>query len=164
MATYTGRQVSAKGLGIGGIAARIGAAAVLGWAAVTAGPWAWDKLTNGNAPIEQGFVNYKALDVEGKKNAAGNMEAILQYKNGDNIDSLPCMKGYSGGVVCGTVDYIVENFTPAQREGVVVGQFPAISNDAKRGIIGGELQAMLDSFYGVQNAPQQSAQYNAPKK
>ncbi len=155
MATYAGRET--RGLNIGGLVARVGIATALGWAAITGGPLVWDKLTNGNAPIEQGFVDYRNLDVKGKKNAAGNMEAIIQYEHSGKVDSLPCMEGYAGGVLCGTIEYIVENLTPTQREGVVVGQFPAISNDAKRSIVGSELQKMLESFYGgTQKAPQQA--------
>lgn len=154
MATYAGREAGVKGFGIGALAVRLGAAAMIGWAALTAGPWAWDKLANGSAPTEQGFVSYKSLEHVGKKNAAGNMEAYLQYRHGDKIDSLPCMEGYSGGVVCGTIDYLVGNLNPQQREGVVVGQFPGISNEAKRGIVNSELQAMLDTLYGAQKVPQ----------
>ncbi len=166
MATYGASQAGVKGMGIRGLAVRTAAVGLLSWAAVIGGPWAWDKLTNGNAPVEQGFVNYKSLDIEGKKNGAGNMEAYLQYEHGDRIDSLPCMEGYAGGVLCGTIDYLVENFTPQQREGVVVEQFPGISNEAKRGIVGSELQAMLDTFYGTQKTALQTAhvQYGTQMK
>ncbi|MBI2141034.1 hypothetical protein HYU16_01280 [Candidatus Woesearchaeota archaeon] len=158
MSTYgkTEGTGEVKKMGLGAMVVRTAMVTVAGGLLYTAvlNPvinWA----RNGNAPIEQGFVNYKSLDSQGKKNASGNMEAYLRYKHGDKIDSLPCMEGYSGGVVCGTVEYIVENFTPAQREGVVVEQFQGISNEAKRGIIGGELQAMLDQFYGLQNSSSQ---------
>lgn len=145
-------------MGLGALVVRTAVVAVAGGLLYTAviNP-VMDWVKKDNAPIEQGFVNYKNLERVGKKNVSGNMEAYLQYKHGDRIDSLPCMEGYAGGVVCGTVEYIVENFTPTQKEGVVVGQFPTISNDAKRSIVSGELQAMLDTLYGTQKAPQQNA-------
>ena len=162
MGTYEGRTET-KSLGLGGIIVRIGAAAVLGWAGLTGGHWLYEHVID-NAPLEQGFVDPNALKIDNPKNAAGNRQAILQFKNGASVDSLPCMKGYAGGVVCGNVEYLVDNFTPKQREGIVVGQFPNISNDAKRGIVGGELQSMLDSFYGVQKSAQQQAYQQAAKK
>ena len=161
MAGYEGRTET-KSLGLGGMVARLGAVAVLGWAGLTGGHWLYEHVID-NAPIEQGFVDPNALKLNKPKNAAGNREAILQFKNGSSVDSLPCMKGYAGGVVCGDVEYLVDNFTPKQREGIVVGQFPSISNDAKRSIVGGELQSMLDSFYGVQKAAQPAYQQAAKK-
>lgn len=166
MATYQGR-VEKKSIGLGGLAARAIAGVALFAGLAKAVPWAYDQVTNSNAPIEQGFVNPKNLSIEKPKNAAGNIEAFLQFKNGDHVDRLPCNAGYSGGVVCGSVDYLMENFTPSQREGVVVGQFPSVSSGAKRSIVGGELQAMLDAFYGAQKPAlpeQQQMKYATPKK
>ena len=166
MATYE-RKVGKKSIGLGGLVLRLGLSAALLAGGMKAATWTYDKVTEDNAPIEQGFVNPKNLDIQSRKNAAGSIESYLQFKNGDSAELLPCTSGYNAGVVCGTVDYIVENFSPGQREGIVVGQFPSISNDAKRGIVGVELQTMLDAFYDTQKPAQQqqpASQYNNTKK
>lgn len=116
-----------------------------------------DRIGGSNAAVEQGYTNPKSLSIQGKKNAAGNIEAYLQYKNGDEVISLPCTKGPSGPL-CGTVDHWWGSIGAGQREGLAVNEWPSISNSAKRGILDSELQAMLDSFYGTQKAPQQSQQ------
>lgn len=115
-----------------------------------------DRLSGSSAVVEQGFVNPKSLDITDKKNAAGNIEAYLQYKNGDEAVSLPCMKGPSGPL-CGTVDYWWDSIGTQQREGLAVSEWPSISSNAKRGILGTEIQAMLDAFYGAQKSQQQYA-------
>ncbi|HIG98678.1 TPA: hypothetical protein HA231_04615 [Candidatus Woesearchaeota archaeon] len=158
MATYAGRETGIKRMSIGGVIGRFAIGSAVVWAALTAGQLAWDKMRNGNAPTEKGFVDYKSLERVEKKNSSGNMETYLEFKHDDEIDYLPCMEGYSGGAVCGGIDYIVENLTPRQKEDVVVGQFPDISNESKRGLVKGELDRMLESAYGVQGSqPQQPA-------
>ena len=119
------------------------------------------KLRQDNTPVESGYVSPKSLSIEGKKNGQGNIETYLQYKSGDEVISLPCMKGPSGPL-CGKVDYWWQSIGAGQREGLVVGEWPAISNDAKHGIMSSELQTMLDTFYGAQKGWQQ--QYTAPKE
>ena len=119
------------------------------------------KIRQDNTPVESGYVSPKSLSVEGKKNGQGNIETYLQYKVGDEVVSLPCTKGPSGPL-CGKVDYWWQSIGAGQREGLVVGEWTAISNDAKHGIMSSELQTMLDTFYGTQKAPQQ--RYTAPKK
>ena len=118
------------------------------------------KIRQDNTPVESGYVSPKSLSIEGKKNGQGNIETYLQYKVGDEVVSLPCTKGPSGPL-CGKVDYWWQSIGVPQREGLVVGEWPAISNDAKHGIMSSELQTMLDTFYGTQKAQQQ---YTAPKK
>lgn len=124
-----------------------------------------DKINGSNAVVEQGYMNPKSLSIQGKKNAAGNIETYLQYKSGDEVISLPCTKGPSGPL-CGTVEYWWQSIGGQQREELSVNEWPAISNGAKHSILSGELQAMLDTFYGTQKAPQQQQQYNVntPKK
>ncbi len=119
-----------------------------------------DRISGSSAVVETGYVNPKALSIEGKKNGAGNIEAYLNYKNGDEVVSLPCMKGPSGPL-CGKVDYWWQSIGAGQREGLAVGEWPSISNDAKHNILNAEIQAMLDAFYGAQKAQQQ---YDTPKK
>ncbi len=117
-----------------------------------------------NTPIESGYVSPKSLSVEGKKNGQGNIETYLQYKSGDETISLPCTKG-PAGPLCGKVDYWWQSVGAPQREGLVVDEWPTISNDAKHGIMSKELQTIVDTFYGAQKAPQQAQQqYTAPKK
>ncbi len=160
MATY-GRSGEVRKMGLGALVMR----GALGMAGIAAAGMLYASVLNpvmdwvrkDNAVVEQGFVNPKSLDIQSKKNAAGNIESYLQYKNGDEAVSLPCMKGYSGGALCGTIDYWLENLSPEQKEGVVVGQWPSISSNAKRGILGTEIQAMLDALYGAQKAQQQYA-------
>ncbi len=112
-----------------------------------------DRLKGSSAVVEQGYVSTKSLSIQGKKNAAGNIESYLQYKNGDEVVSLPCMKGPSGPL-CGTVDYWWQSIGAAQREGRAISEWPAISSNAKRGILSTEIQAMLDALYGAQKAQQ----------
>ena len=114
-------------------------------------------------PVESGYVSPRSLSIEGKKNGSGNIETYLQYKVGDEVVSLPCTKGPSGPL-CGKVDYWWQSIGVPQREGLVVGEWPAISNDAKHGIMSSELQTMLETFYGTQKAPQQAQQqpYRTP--
>ena len=110
-----------------------------------------------NAQIENGYVSPKSLSVQGKKNGQGNIETYLQYKSGDGIVSLPCAKGPSGPL-CGTIDYWWQSVGAPQREELAVGEWPAISNDAKHGIMSKELQTIVDTFYGAQRAPQPAPQ------
>lgn len=144
-------------MGFGAMVARSVAVGLVSLGVIAGGNYALDAVRN-NAPIESGFVNPKSLSIEGKKNAAGNIESTLQYRNGEATLSLPCTKGYSGGALCGGIDYWLENLSPEQKERVVVGQWPQVSNDAKYGIMKGELQTILDSFYGAQKGPQAALQ------
>ena len=121
------------------------------------GSYVMDRINGSNAVVEQGYVSPKSLSVEGKKNAQGNIETFLQYKVGDETVSLPCTKGPSGPL-CGKVDYWWQSIGVPQREGLVVGEWPAISNEAKHGILSNELQALIDSAYGTQNGTQKTPQ------
>lgn len=113
------------------------------------------RISDSNAVVEQGFFNPKDLDIQRKKNAADNIEGYLQYKNGEETGSLPCMKGPSGPL-CGTVEYWWDSIGTQQREGLAVGEWPAISNEAKHGILSSELQALIDTAYGTQNGSQKT--------
>lgn len=122
-----------------------------------------DRVGGSSAVVEQGYVNPKSLSIQGKKNGSGNIEAFLNYKNGDEVTSLPIRKGPKGPLV-GSVEYWWESIGGKTREELSVAQWPAISNSAKRGIINSELQGMLDSYYGAQKAPQQQYNANTPQK
>lgn len=115
------------------------------------------KLMPDNTPVEAGYVSPKSLSVERKKNAQGNIETYLQYKVGDEIVSLPCAKGPSGPL-CGKVDYWWQSVGAPQREGLVVSEWPAISNDVKHGILSDELQTLIDSAYGTNGVQKRSQQ------
>ena len=121
------------------------------------GSYVMDRINGSNAVVEQGYVSPKSLSVEGKKNAQGNIETFLQYKVGDETVSLPCTKGPSGPL-CGKVDYWWQSIGAPQREGLAVGEWPAISNEAKHGILGNELQALIDTAYGTKNGTQKAPQ------
>ncbi len=116
-----------------------------------------------NAVVEQGYVNPKSLSVQGKKNGSGNIETFLNYKSGDETTSLPCMKG-PAGPLCGTVEYWWESVGAEQREGFAVGEWPAISSEAKHGIMSSELQTMIDTFYGVNGAQKTQQQQGASQQ
>ncbi len=165
MATYE-RAGEVKKMGIGGMAVRLAAAGIATWAAVAGGNYAMDKIKGEDAVIEQGYVNPKSLSIQGKKNANGNVESYLQYKNGGEAVSLPCMKGPTGPL-CGTVDYWWTSIGAPQREDLTVSEWPLISNDSKHGIMSSELQKVLDTFYGTQKQVQQqqpASQYTNAKK
>ena len=120
------------------------------------------KIRPDNTPIEKGYVSPKSLSVEGKKNGQGNIETYLQYKSGDEVISLPCAKGPSGPL-CGKVDYWWQSIGGQERSGLVTSEWPVLDNAVKRGIVGSELDAMLDSFYGNgKQQPPQQLQYKAP--
>ncbi len=146
-------------MGLGAVVVR-GGAVVLAGAALYAGiinPLL-GKIRQDNAVIEQGYVNPKSLSIASKKNAQGNLEAYLNYKSGDATVSLPCMSGPSGPL-CGAVDYWWNSIGPDSRTGLVVVEWPSIGSSVKRGIVGSELDAMLESFYGSQRqSPAQQLQ------
>ena len=123
------------------------------------------RISGSNAVTETGYVSPKALSIQGKKNAAGNIETYVQYKSGDETVSLPCMKG-PAGPLCGTVDYWWQSIGNGQREGLAVNEWPSISNDAKHGILSTELQTIIDTVYGTQNRTQKvpQLQYPQPKQ
>ena len=123
------------------------------------------RISGSNAVVETGYVSPKALSIQGKKNAAGNIETYVQYKSGDETVSLPCMKG-PAGPLCGTVDYWWQSIGTDQREGLAVSEWPSISNDAKHGILSMEMQTLLDTVYGTQNGTQKvpQTQYPQPKQ
>ena len=127
-----------------------------------------DWVRKDNMVVEQGYVSPKSLSVQGKKNGTGNIETYLQYKSGDETVSLPVMKGPQGPLV-GTVGYWWNSIGASQREELTVGEWPAISNDAKHNILSGELQVILDTFYGTNSAGStarglQQPQYQQPKQ
>ncbi|MBI2142934.1 hypothetical protein HYU20_01155 [Candidatus Woesearchaeota archaeon] len=160
MAAY-GRSGEVRKMGIGAMIVRgavVTAAGGLLYAAVL-NP-IMDRISGSSAVVETGYVNPKALSVQGKKNGTGNLETFLNYKNGDEVVSLPCKKGPSGPL-CGAVDYWWQSVGADQREGLAVNEWPSISNNAKHGIMSAELQTILDAFYGAQKAQQQ---YDTPKK
>ena len=125
------------------------------------------KVRQDNTPIESGYVSPKSLSVAGKKNAQGNIETYLQYKVGDETVSLPCIKG-PAGPLCGKVDYWWQSIGTSQREGLVVDEWPAISNESKHGILSSELQTLIDAVYGAKNgsqkAPAQQPLYQQQKQ
>ena len=126
------------------------------------------RIRQDNSVIETGYVNPKSLSVQGRKNTLGNIETYLNYKSGDETVSLPCMKGPSGPL-CGTVEYWWGSIGAGQREELAVDEWPALSNDAKHGIMSSELQTILNVFYGVQNGQrtpqtQQQPNYNGTKR
>lgn len=125
------------------------------------------KMRQDNTPVEAGYVSPKSLSIDGKKNAQGNIETYLQYKVGDETVSLPCTKGPSGPL-CGKVDYWWQSIGTSQREGLVVDEWPAISNDSKHGILSSEIQKLIDTVYGTQNnaqkRPAQPPQYQQQKQ
>ncbi|MBI2145460.1 hypothetical protein HYU18_04010 [Candidatus Woesearchaeota archaeon] len=166
MATYSGRMET-RSVGLAGLVIRMAAMGLVAYSAVTWGPGLLDKVTGGSAVIEEGYVNPKSLSIQSKKNEAGNVEAYLQYKVGDEIVSLPCFKGPSGPL-CGKVEYWWESIGGQQREALTVSEWPEISNSSKHGIMSSELQTILDTFYGPQKqqpapAPQQPQQYKSGK-
>lgn len=146
-------------MGLGAVVVR-GGAVILTGAALYAGiinPLL-GKIRQDNAIIEQGYVNPKSLSIASKKNAQGNIEAYLNYKSGDATISLPCMSGPSGPL-CGTVDYWWSSIGHDSRTGLVVNEWPSVDNQVKRDIVGSELDAMLESFYGSQKqSPAQQLQ------
>ncbi|MBI2550327.1 hypothetical protein HYV83_04070 [Candidatus Woesearchaeota archaeon] len=150
------------GLGLGAWVIRTGAVGLISLAALNGGSYVMDRINGSNAVVEQGYVSPKSLSVEGKKNAQGNIETYLQYKVGDETVSLPCTKGPSGPL-CGKVDYWWQSIGAPQREGFVVGEWPAISNDAKHSLLSSELQALIDSAYSTQNGTQKKLQQVQPQ-
>ncbi len=123
------------------------------------------KIMQDNAIIEPGYVNPKSLSIASKKNAQGNIEAYLNYKSGDATVSLPCTSGPQGPL-CGAVDYWWNSIGADSRTGLVVVEWPSIGSSVKKDIVGSELDAMLESFYGSQKQlpaqqPQQQ-QYKSP--
>ena len=112
-----------------------------------------DGISGSNAVVEQGYVSPKSLSVQGKKNAAGNIEAYLQYKNGEEVISLPCRKGPSGPL-CGAVDYWWNSIGRDSRTGLVASEWPSVDSQVKRDIVGSELDSMLENFYGSQSQKQ----------
>lgn len=124
-----------------------------------------NRIGESNAVVEQGYVNPKSLSVQGKKNPAGNIETYLNYKSGEDTLSLPVQKGPNGPLV-GSIDYWWSSIGQDDRTGLVVSEWPSVDSQIKRGIVGSELDAMLNSFYGSQSqkqspAPQLPQQYNA---
>ncbi|MBI3037343.1 hypothetical protein HYY73_06380 [Candidatus Woesearchaeota archaeon] len=144
-------------MGIGALVVRTAAAGLIGLGVLAGGNAVLDGINGNSAVVEQGYVSPKSLSIQGKKNGTGNIETYLQYKVGDESVSLPCTKGPSGPL-CGKVDYWWQSIGAPQREGLVVGEWPAISNDSKRGILGSELQALIDSAYGTKNGTQKTSQ------
>lgn len=122
-----------------------------------------DWVRKDNAVVENGYVSPKSLSIQGRKNSSGSIETYLNYKNGDETISLPCKKG-PAGPLCGAVEYWWESVGAEQREGFAVGEWPAISNDAKHGIMSSELQKILDAFYGPQRQQQPQQQYQPQKQ
>ena len=153
-------------MGIGALAVRTVGLGILGLSVWTGGDYLISKITGGNAVVESGSVNPKSLSVKSMKNTQGNIEAYLQYKSGDEALLLPCSKGPSGPL-CGKVDYWWQSIGAQQREGLVVGEWPAISNDSKREILSKEFQALVDTLYGTQSStqktPAQQLQYRQQK-
>ena len=124
------------------------------------------KIRPDNTPVAAGYVNPKSLSIERKKNAEGNLEAYLLYKSGDATVSLPCKSG-PNGPLCGAVDYWWKSIGADSRTDLVVSEWPALDSMVKRNIVGSELDAMLDSFYGSQKqlpVQQTQQQYKAPQK
>ena len=148
-------------MGIGAMAVRTIGFGILGVSVVAGGDYVIG-IIKGNAPVESGYVSPKSLSINGKKNAQGNIETYLQYKVGDETVSLPCTKG-PDGPLCGKVDYWWKSIGTPQREELVVGEWPAISNDAKHVILSSEFQMLVDALYGTQNngqmTPAQQLQY-----
>ncbi len=115
------------------------------------------RVGDSNAVVEQGYVSPKALSIQGKKNTAGNIETYLNYKSGEDTLSLPVQKGPNGPLV-GSIDYWWSSIGQDSKTGLVVSEWPSVDSQAKRGIIGSELDAMLNSFYGSQSQQQSPAQ------
>lgn len=165
MATY-GKSGEVRKMGIGAMIVRgavVTAAGGLLYAAVL-NP-IMSKISGSNAVVEQGYVSPKALSIQGKKNAAGNIETYVQYKSGDEIVSLPCMKG-PNGPLCGKVDYWWDSIGAGPRKDLTVSEWPLLPNDAKHGILSSEIQALLDTAYGTRNGTQKvpQPQYQQPKQ
>ena len=148
-------------MGIGAMAVRTIGVGILGVSVVAGGNYLIDKIKS-NTPVESGYVNPKSLSINGKKNAQGNIETYLQYKVGDETVSLPCAKGPQGPL-CGKVDYWWQSIGAPQREELVVGEWPAMGNDAKHAILSSEFQMLVDTLYGApssgQKTPAQQLQY-----
>ncbi|MBI2580672.1 hypothetical protein HYV85_02590 [Candidatus Woesearchaeota archaeon] len=135
-------------MGLGGLVTRFALAGAIAWGGLTGGGWVMEK------------INPKPLSVVEMKDAAGNIEFYLKYKSGEGYALLQCDDGPKGPL-CGTVEYWWQSVGTAQREELVVGEWAAISNDAKYGVMSKELQKILDAFYGVngvQKASQQQPQ------
>ena len=153
-------------MGIGAMTARTIGLGILGLSVWAGGDYIIGKI-KGNTPVESGYVSPKSLSIDGKKNAQGNIETYLQYKVGDETVSLPCTKG-PAGPLCGRVDYWWQSIGTQQREGLVVGEWPAISNGAKHGILSSEFQTLVDTLYGTQDSnqmtPGRQPQYTQQKQ
>lgn len=108
-------------------------------------------LAGGNYVTDK--INPKPLSIEDRKDAAGNLEHYLKYRNGDEVVSLPCAKGPSGPL-CGTVNYWWNSIGQDTRTGLVVSEWQSVDSQVKRDIVGSELDAMLESFYGSQGQKQ----------
>lgn len=108
-------------------------------------------LSAGNYVMDR--VNPKPLSIEERKDAAGNIEHYLKYKSGDGYASLPCTNGPSGPL-CGTVEYWWDSIGHETRTGLVASEWPSLDSKVKRNIVGSELDAMLENFYGSQSQKQ----------
>ncbi len=138
-------------MGLGGLVTRLALAGAITWGGLTGGGWVMEK------------INPKPLSIVEMKNSAGNIEFFLKYKSGESYALLQCDNGPKGPL-CGTVEYWWQSVGPGQREELVVGEWAAISNDTKYGVMSKELQKILGAFYGVndkEKAAQQPQQYGA---
>ncbi len=143
-------------MGFGAMAVRTIGVGILGLSLWAGGSYVVDRINSSNAVVESGYVSPKSVAIEGKRNAAGNVETYLNYKSGDETVSLPVRKGPHGPLV-GTVDYWWQSIASGERSGLVESEWPALDSDVKHGIMSSELQTIIDSFYGVNN-PQNKQQ------
>jgi hypothetical protein len=144
-------------MGFGSLAVRTIGVGILGVSLWAGGSYIIDKIKGNDAQVESGYVSPKSVSIEGKKNAAGNIETYLDYKNGNETISYPVMKGPNGPLV-GTIEYWWESIGVQSRSGLVQSEWSYLDANIKHSIMSDELQTVLDGFYGTNQQVQKIQQ------
>ncbi len=97
------------------------------------------------APIEQGYVNPKSVKVYSSVNDKGNVEAYLNYENGETNLRLPIFSGPKGPLV-GDAKYYWASITAETKSSLVAGSWSELQASTRKSILKGELEKMIENY------------------
>ncbi len=119
----------------------VGGIAVVAYSAISGGL----PFNKPPIPIEPGYVNPKNVRIYSSVNDKGNMEALLNYENGETKLSLPIFSGPNGPLV-GDAKYYWSSISKEVKSGLVEGSWSELQLSTRKSILKGELEKMIENY------------------